>query len=609
MSSMPEVGPFATAIYDELTSLAYEDEENDWSLLRYLDALGQMFDEIEDLARDEADGTPGWSKLLDVDRTPAKALPWLAQFVGAELNPLPEAELREYIRAASNWKRGTFAAIRDTTQFYLRGSKTVRIDERDASPYHYTITVSPNEVLLRATLSDTLTTSGGLITDATRTTNNDGDGRTVPDSSFAIWEATTNIIENGGGETNTLGWTNGSACPNIARSTTQHKFGVGSVFSGILSGLSPVIVLLRNDNVTRFSVTAGNSYAFSLWALAATAGSTNFNIALRWFDAANAQISTTSMGVQPLSTAAFTRYAVVGVAPANAVTVQLRISWTAAANSDTVYFDGAQLESKTNRTPYVRTDGAQATRAAARVQAPAANLINATQSWMAFRVRLAWDTINMPGGNSYIFDWRFDANNLLACYFDITNKRWTIWRRGAAVGNTATTAVQTHAIGDVITVVVAWDVGNIKISINGGAFVSQEHTNIPSISTTLFDLGQQANSKHIDSQVLWATGGAGTLTDADAAALHANGDADPVMTLLGDTAQPTFVMPLVTSSFTYSGPDTTDVVKALNKAKPAGLQYILNLSTTRTYFQVKGDNPTYQDAKTAYPTYQNMRGG
>jgi len=144
--AQPSAGIFATAIYTEVFPLTYADEQYGWHLLYYLDAIGQMFDEIEGLARDTDDAV-GWSKLLDPVNTPAKALPWLAQFVGVELAPtLSEADKRNYIKEAVNWKRGTVAAIINTTQFFLTGSKTVRLDERDSSPYHYTITINPAEV-------------------------------------------------------------------------------------------------------------------------------------------------------------------------------------------------------------------------------------------------------------------------------------------------------------------------------------------------------------------------------------------------------------------------------------------------------------------------------
>src|SRR3990167_7328432 len=73
----------------------------------------------------------------------------------------------------------------------------------------------------------TLTTSGNEITDAVRTTNTQGDGLTPPDSSYCIWQSTTNLNTNGGLETNTTGWT-ASSKSSLARSTEQAKFGTAS---------------------------------------------------------------------------------------------------------------------------------------------------------------------------------------------------------------------------------------------------------------------------------------------------------------------------------------------------------------------------------------------
>ena len=146
MSSMPAVGPFGDSIYTEVAPLTYDDINQAWSLLYYVDSIGQMFDEIELLARD-TDEVPGWCMLLNPDTTPAKALPWLAQFVGVQLEPtLSEADQRAYIKAAAQWRRGSVQAIIETTQFFLTGSKTVRLDERDSSAYHYTVTIDPDEV-------------------------------------------------------------------------------------------------------------------------------------------------------------------------------------------------------------------------------------------------------------------------------------------------------------------------------------------------------------------------------------------------------------------------------------------------------------------------------
>src|SRR4029077_10532410 len=72
---------------------------------------------------------------------------------------------------------------------------------------------------------------GNEITDATRIANTQGDGRTPPDSSFGIWEATTNLCTNGGFETNTKGWVAYSPrdTATLTRDTSQAKFGTASL--------------------------------------------------------------------------------------------------------------------------------------------------------------------------------------------------------------------------------------------------------------------------------------------------------------------------------------------------------------------------------------------
>jgi P2-related tail formation protein len=90
-----------------------------------------MFQEIDDYASDDTEGQIGWSILVDVDRAPAKALPWLAQFVGVSLDQsLSEAAQRNQIKETAGFNRGTPAAIIDATQRHLTGTKDVIMIER-----------------------------------------------------------------------------------------------------------------------------------------------------------------------------------------------------------------------------------------------------------------------------------------------------------------------------------------------------------------------------------------------------------------------------------------------------------------------------------------------
>lgn len=60
--------------------------------------------------------SPGWSQILDIDRCPEYALPWLAQFVGVRLLPgstLNLVEKQTKITDRSSFQRGTVASIKN----------------------------------------------------------------------------------------------------------------------------------------------------------------------------------------------------------------------------------------------------------------------------------------------------------------------------------------------------------------------------------------------------------------------------------------------------------------------------------------------------------------
>jgi hypothetical protein len=141
----PVVDALAERLYADLTPLAYADAANGWPLLTLCGALGQLIQPVDDLARDTTAG-PGWSELLDVTRTPADALPWLAQFVGVRLDPaLTESAQRTQIQEETGMKRGTPAAMRAAAQKLLTGSKTVVFLERYPDPYSLTVITYTSE--------------------------------------------------------------------------------------------------------------------------------------------------------------------------------------------------------------------------------------------------------------------------------------------------------------------------------------------------------------------------------------------------------------------------------------------------------------------------------
>lgn len=114
-------------------------------LQEYLEALAVPFDQVQLLAFDTDDPEvyDGWTLIMDPNRAPAYALPWLAQFVGERLPPgletSDEAAARQRVIDHPNQRRGTVESIRSVAQRHLTGSKQVAIYER--TPDEDTVTI------------------------------------------------------------------------------------------------------------------------------------------------------------------------------------------------------------------------------------------------------------------------------------------------------------------------------------------------------------------------------------------------------------------------------------------------------------------------------------
>lgn len=175
---------FADRLFLALEPYAYGDAVNDNSLLEFLRAIGELYEEIVTLAYDATTGEEGWSILVDVDRVPSNALDWLSQFVGVvQISGLTDQQKKDRIVAREGFRRGTPAGMRAAAQVYLTGTKTVNILERDTgSAYHM----------------------------AVQTYQSETPGDDIP---------TTNGITNPSFETNTTGWTPSNS--TIARITTD----------------------------------------------------------------------------------------------------------------------------------------------------------------------------------------------------------------------------------------------------------------------------------------------------------------------------------------------------------------------------------------------------
>ncbi len=125
---------FAGQLYDQLAPLAVQDPANGNALAHFLNAIGEMYEEVKVWADDDEDGNVGWSILLDLVRCPTDMLPWLGQFVGAKVDPtLSDANQRLQISQVQAWARGSLAAIKAAPVPYLTGTKAVIVIERDSA--------------------------------------------------------------------------------------------------------------------------------------------------------------------------------------------------------------------------------------------------------------------------------------------------------------------------------------------------------------------------------------------------------------------------------------------------------------------------------------------
>jgi len=107
-----ELESYAQRLYDDLAPLHEDDANEGFTLKKLVGALGAPHQLMDDLVQEGPNGEPGWSVILDADRVPAYALPWLAQFVGAELPPIGEL-ITNYVHIATNMVPNP-GAVQDT---------------------------------------------------------------------------------------------------------------------------------------------------------------------------------------------------------------------------------------------------------------------------------------------------------------------------------------------------------------------------------------------------------------------------------------------------------------------------------------------------------------
>lgn len=412
-----------------------------------------------------------------------------------------------------------------------------------------------------------LVASGNEITDATRESSEQGDGRAAGDSSFGIWEGTTNLIPNGGFEANTTGWANVSG--TLARSTAQKKLGAAS---GEMPARNNVIADAQISGAT-----AGRKFTASFWVYDVVE-----NVQYQVQEVGGALGNANVVGLLSISASAgqWQRVTATGTVVQNDRTaIRLQI----VNNSDlrTIHIDGVQIEEQPIATSYVETNGATASRGWPRVQAPASSLDPAL-GWFAARVRVAWSNTQSDGDKTVLTLFK-DPNNFLRLYVNTANGQ-TVMNAADAGAVLYAIATVVYAPGELVTFVGRWNSSGVALSVNGAAFATAGTSRTPFLTPIRFDVGSYEGVNVLDGDVLWFAAGAGTLTDADAAKLHVLGNGDPALPGIYDGTYT-----LTAKAIDDDAQVTTSAATNHTVANTTGTKYRIGFTSTAVPAEISSD--------------------
>jgi len=203
------------------------------------------------------------------------------------------------------------------------------------------------------------------------------------------------------------------------------------------------------------------------------------------------------------------------------------------------------------------------------IQVPV-NLINPTQSWVAFRAKIGFDSTTSLSPDPVMWDMSESDPADLFVYYDVGSDTFHLVRASKIGGKTLASAKQTFTTGTTKTVIAAWTGTTMKLSVDGAPFVQTAESIIPKqapflIASTLV----QGSGRQPNSDYYWVAGGTGTLTDGDAASINSFGNTDKRRIDFPGNA--TFVWWANNNQYNNDGsiiPTTTPVSTATNTPSP-----------------------------------------
>lgn len=169
-------------------------------LLVYARAIGGMFQQVDDIAKDGDEGQPGWSQIFDRARAKDEWLFWLGQMVGYRVPALAATDTqaqwsdreRTRIQTRSAHRRATVDVLREVVQEYLIAPKTVLIQERTGSAHQINVYVFDAQLAPSPYPPNVIVNPGadqlvgvGSTTGWTPNVNNDTGGNFISSTDFA----------------------------------------------------------------------------------------------------------------------------------------------------------------------------------------------------------------------------------------------------------------------------------------------------------------------------------------------------------------------------------------------------------------------------------------
>jgi hypothetical protein len=398
-----------------------------------------------------------------------------------------------------------------------------------------------------------------LITNAVRAANLDGDGLPATDDSSGVWEPTTNLITNGGLETDMTGWSSFNAA--LSRVTANKKFGTAA---GRCVWNSTGTSYDATHNTAISGATLNRVYTASAW-IYGTGTPVGKDAYIKLGEEGGASGYVESVTNFTLA-AGWQRVTITRQLTANDRTnLRLIVGRTGSlVPLEFIEYDGAQMELQPLATPYVETNGATATRGAAEIKGISGpgggpglpggttyGVLRPDQGWVAVCFRPRWASTDDPHGDVVtLFNWENAGFDRIQLFYDPAGDRFKLRRKDASGENIVVSEAMSFAAGATITVVAGWTSTGLYLSVNGAAFETLTFVDqVTDIGANFYSWGQRITSPngYLDGEILWAALGPGTLTQADASALYglAGDDSDGLARLmrgsefLGDGAQPT----------------------------------------------------------------------